>query len=1053
MNQHLAIAAEAPSAPPSRQGIFAWFIRRPVATILLAVAAGLLGIVAFPLLPVAPLPEADFPSIQVSASLPGASPETMASSVATPLEVAFTGIPGITEMTSTNALGQTSITIQFNLSRDVDAAAQEVQAAINSVAGRLPSDMPSLPTWRKVNPTDRPVLVLSAVSDEMPLTELSDLIENQLARRLSQIDGVAQVNIAGQHKPSIRVRAQPDRLAAYGVSMADVREAVQRASVNRAKGAVFGRDAVSTFEANDQLSTPAGYGDIVVAWRGGAPVHVRDVAEVSVGGENSYVGAFPNGRPGLGIIIMRQPGANIVRIADAVRAELPRLTASLPPSVEVSVLNDLTRTIRASLHEVQLTLIITLVLVIVVMGLFLRQVSATLIVAAVLGVSVVATFAAMYLLGFSLNNLTLVALVIAVGFVVDDAIVVVENIHRHLEMGKGPLEAAIEGTREIGFTVVSITFSLIAAFIPLLFMGGIIGRLFREFSLTVTVSLLISVVAALTLAPMLCARYLKAPGHGAEPARPRFTDRLVGGYRRALEWTLARQRLMLIGFLATIAAAVGSYVLVPKGFFPLQDTAFIMGQTVAAEDISYEDMRAKHEALAAIVARDPAVAQFNHAIGTTGGSQSLANGRIWIVLKDRGERDVSSEGLIARLRPQFAQIPGITVVLRPAQDINIGVGGGAGQYSYVLRAPTTDEMAQWATRLTQAMTQSALLRDVRNDVQLGARMQGIVIDRAAAARYGLSVEAIDQAFYDSFGQRQISEFQTEANQYRVVLEADPARYARIGSLDTMFLRSPVTSAMVPLSAVARLEPQSAGPLTIARQGLLPAATISFNLPQGVALGDAMAEIERLRGQLGVPASVTGAAQGSAQAFQQSLATQPLLILAALVAVYIILGILYESFTTPLTILSTLPSAGLGAVLALWLAGLDFSIMALIGVILLIGIVKKNGILMVDFALDAQRTRGLSPEQAIREAAVTRFRPIVMTTIAALLAAVPLMLAFGTGAELRQPLGVAVVGGLVISQVLTLFSTPVVYLALDRLFRRTRPPQPSRVQTMLEGSMA
>lgn len=1045
-------ALSAPDGAPQRRGFATWFIHHPVATVLMTLAATLLGLFAFMNLAVAPLPEADFPTIQVSASLPGASPETMASSIATPLEVAFTGIPGVTEMTSTSGLGQTSITIQFTLTRDIDAAAQEIQAAINSVAGRLPNDLPNLPTWRKVNPTDSPVLVLSATSDEMPLTELSDVVETQLARQISQIDGVAQVNIAGQNKPSIRVRAQPDRLAAYGISMADIRQAVQGSNVNLAKGAVFGRDTVATFEANDQLFTPADYGQVVVAWRDGAPIRLQDVAEVSVGAENSYVGAFPNGKPGLGIIIMRQPGANVVRIADAIQAALPRLTASLPASVEVSVLNDRTRTIRSSIHEVEITLAITLALVVLVMGLFLRQVSATLIVAAVLGVSVIATFAAMYLLGFSLNNLTLVALVIAVGFVVDDAIVVVENIHRHMEMGKTAIQAAIEGAREIGFTVISITFSLIAAFIPLLFMEGIIGRLFREFSLTVTISLLISVVASLTLAPMLCARYLKSPKHD-ESGKRRFTDRLIDGYGRALKWTLARQRLTLLGFAATIGAAVASYAYIPKGFFPLQDTAFIVGQTLAAEDISYTDMRAKHEAIAAIIAKDPAVQQFNHAIGTTGGSQSLANGRVWIVLKDRGDRDVSSEGLIARLRPQLARIPGITVSMRSAQDINIGAGGGAGQYSYVLKSTDTREMARWAAQMTQAMSQSPLFRDVRNDVQLGARMQGITIDRAAAARYGLSVDAIDQAFYDSFGQRQISEFQTQANQYRVVLEADPARYARVTGLDTMFLRSPVTNAMVPLSAVAKIDTQRAGPLSIGRHGLSPAANISFNLPAGVALGDAMAAIERIRQEIGVPPTVTGAAQGSAQAFQDSLATQPLLILAALIAVYIILGILYESFSTPLTILSTLPSAGLGAVLMLWLFSLDFSIMALIGVILLIGIVKKNGILMVDFALDAQRTRGLSPEVAIYEAAITRFRPIIMTTIAALLAAIPLMLAFGTGAELRQPLGVAVVGGLVISQVLTLFSTPVVYLALDRLFRRARPERTPRLKTMIEGAMA
>lgn len=760
-------------AKPAGGGPSAWFIARPAATILLTVAVLLLGIFAFPNLAVAPLPEADFPTIQVSAGLPGASPETMASAVATPLEVAFTGIPGITEMTSSSSLGQTTIIMQFNLSREIDAAAQEVQAAINSVAGRLPNDMPNLPTWRKVNPTDSPVIVLSATSDSMPLTELSDLVETRLARQISQIDGVAQVNIAGLQKPSMRVRAQPDRLAAYGLTMADIRIAIQESSVNQAKGAVFGRNSVSTFEANDQLFTPNAYQDIVVAWRNGAPVHVRDVARVGIGAENSYVGAFPNGKPGVGIIVLRQPGANIVRVVDAIGAALPRMTASLPAGVEVSVLNDRTRTIRSSLHEVQLTLVITLVLVVAVMGLFLRQVSATLIVAAVLGVAVIATFAAMYLLGFSLNNLTLVALVIAVGFVVDDAIVVVENIHRHMEAGENSLVAALKGSREVGFTVISITFSLIAAFIPLLFMGGIVGRLFREFSLTVTIALLISVVAALTLAPTLCAKYMRAPHRDGDDSRPRFTDRLILGYGAALRWALKRQTLVLITFFATIAATVAGYMVIPKGFFPLQDTAFIIGQTTAAEDISYDQMLAKHKAIAGIIAKDPAVQQFNHAIGTTGGSQSLANGRVWIVLKDRGDRDVSAEGLIARLRPQLAALPGIAVSLRSAQDINIGAGGGAGQYSYVLKSDDTDAMALWADRLTRRMAASPLFRDVRNDVQLGARMQAITIDRAAAARYGLSVDMIDQALYDSFGQRQISEFQTQVNQYQIVLEVDP----------------------------------------------------------------------------------------------------------------------------------------------------------------------------------------------------------------------------------------------------------------------------------------
>lgn len=1028
---------EEKSGNKTRSSFSAWFIHHPVATILLTVATVLMGVFAFPNLPVSALPEADFPTLRINASLPGASPETMASSVATPLEVAFTGIPGITEMTSTSALGRTSITIQFELSRDIDSAAQEVQAAINSVSGRLPSDMPNLPTWRKVNPTDSPVLILSAVSEDMTLEELSDVMETRFARALSQIDGVSEADVVGQRKPAIRIQAQPDRLAALGISMADIRAAVQSASVNQAKGAVYSEDSVTTLESNDQIFTPEGYSDVIITWRDGAPIRVGDVANVTIGAENAYVSAFPNGTPGVGIIIRRQPGANIIKIVDAIKSRLPELTASLPASITVDVLNDRTRTIRSSLHEVEITLVLTLVLVVMVMGLFLRQVSSTLIVGAVLGVSIVSTFAAMYLMGYSLNNLTLVALIIAVGFVVDDAIVVVENIHRHMEMGKQKLEAALDGAREIGFTVISITFSLIAAFIPLLFMDGIIGRLFREFSMTITMALLISVVASLTLAPMLCARFMKPPKHAHhhdddDSTRKRHMgERLIDAYALALRWTLRHQIMVLISFGLTLAAAVASYVYIPKGFFPLQDTAFVMGQTQAADDISYQDMYAKHQAIAAIVAKDPAIQAFNHAIGSTGGSASLANGRIWIVLKDRHLRDVSSEGLIARLRPQLAELEGISIVLRSAQDINIGVGGGGAQYSYVLRSDDTNELAIWAERMVEAMQGSDTFRDVRHNLQLGARMQNITIDRAAAARYGLSVEMINQALYDSFGQRQISEYQTQVNQYKIILEIDPDHYARISALDSLFLRAPSTGAMIPLSAVAYLDPQEAGPLSISRLGLNPAATLSFNLPLGTSLGEAMQEVETIRANLGMPDNVTGMAQGSAQAFQESLKSQPLLILMAIFAVYIILGVLYESFRTPLTILSTLPSAGLGAVIMLWLFKLDFSIMAMIGVILLIGIVKKNGILMVDFALEARRTRGLNAHDAIYEAAITRFRPIIMTTIAALLAAIPLILAFGTGAELRQPLGVAVVGGLVISQILTLFTTPTIYIWLEK----------------------
>ncbi|VVN79615.1 efflux RND transporter permease subunit [Pseudomonas fluorescens] len=1013
------------------RSVYAWCMDRPVGTILLSFALALLGVIAYLRLSIAPLPEADFPTIQITASLPGASAQTMASSVATPLEVQFSSIAGITEMTSTSSLGRLTLTLQFGLEKNIDTAAQEVQVAINAASARLPSDMPSLPVWSKVNPADSPVLIVSVHSDTLSLIEVSDLAETVLSRRLNQIDGVGLINVIGQRRPAIRIQARPEVLAAAGVTLADIRTAVQQASVNLPKGALFGENRISSLEVNDQLFEPTEYDNVIVTYRNGSAVRVRDLASVSLGSEDDYVQSWPNGHSGVSLQIRRQPGANIVATADRIKQALPDLEAVLPAGVSVDVLNDRTRTIRSSLHEVQLTLVIAIVLVIGVMALFLRQWSATLIVTTVLGLSIVSTCAVMYLAGLSLNNLTLVAIVIAVGFIVDDAIVVIENIHRHLELGEDKRTAALKGVSEIGFTVVSITVSLIAALIPLLFMEGVVGRLFSEFALTVVASLVISVLVCLTLAPTLASLFMKAPTQHVQPDKGVFS-RLIGAYDRVLVWALGHQRCVLGVFLASVLLSVASFVMIPKGFFPLQDTAFIMGFTRASADISYEEMVAKHKQLEAIFSKDPAVISYNHAVGGNM-TDSIGNGRVWLILSAPGERDETISQVIDRLRPQLAKVTGIQVSLRAVQDINLSAGQPRAQYQYVLLAQSSDELATWATNLTDRLRANPLFSDVSHDLQLDANITRITLDRDEAARYGFTAHDLDNALYDAFGQRQISEYQTEANQYKVILELSTAQRGNTESLSYFHLRSPLTGQMVPLLAFTRIEPPTSGPVVINHNGMLPAANLSFNLAPGVALGQAVTVLQNIELEIGMPASVNGTFQGTAQAFQSSLASQPFLILAALVAVYIILGVLYESLVHPLTILSTLPSAGIGAIVLLWMWQLDFSIMALIGLILLLGLVKKNGILLIDFALQAQREHNLSAREAIHQACLARFRPILMTTLAALFGAVPLMLAFGTGAELREPLGVVIVGGLMLSQILTMLTTPVVFLALDRLF--------------------
>ena len=1022
------------------------FVRRPIATSLLMGGIFLVGLVVYPLLPVAPLPQVDFPTIQVSALLPGASPETMASSVAQPLEYQFAQISGLTQMTSSNLLGATIITLQFDLNRNIDAAAQDVQSGIDAAGGQLPKNLPTPPTYKKVNPADSPILILAVHSDVLPVTVVDDYAENILAQQISQIPGIAQVSIGGQQKPAVRVQIDPIKLAALGLQMEDVANVISAATVDAPKGSINGPKRSLTIYDNDQLLKAAPWNDVVVAYKSGAPVRIRDIGIAVDGPENTLLKAWQNGHDGILLLIYKQAGANVIEASQRVLSLLPHALAAVPPSIKVDTVANRTTTIQAAVRDVEFTLLLTIVLVVLVIVQFLRNAWATNIPGVTVPLALLGTAAVMYVLSYSLDNLSLMALTIAVGFVVDDAIVMLENIYRHIEAGLSPLQATLKGAGEIGFTIMSISISLVAVFIPLLLMSGIIGRLFREFAVTMTLTIAVSAFVALTLSPMMCAMFLRDEKH-VEHGRlymviERGFDRMLAGYTRGLDFVLNHQRATLAVFLLTVAATVLLYIEIPKGFFPQQDTGIISGLSDAPQDVSFEEMVRRQHKLLDIVAKDPDIASYGTGLG---GNRPINNGFVVIGLKPRDERSANADQIITRLRPQLAQVPGATLFLQAAQDLNIGGRTTRTQYQYTLQDSDINELNDWSPKLLAQLQKLPMLRDVASDQQTTSGMLSITIDRDLASRFGIQPAAVDQALYDAFGQRQAAQFFTQANSYHVILEITPSLQGDPASLQKLYLKSPLTGQMVPLSAMTRYDTQHVTYLSINHQGQFPAVTLSFNLAPGAALGDAVDAINRVSLGMHLPGTITGTFQGTAQAFQSSLKTQPYLILAALVAVYIILGMLYESYIHPLTILSTLPSAGVGALLVLLLFHIELSVMALIGIILLIGIVKKNGIMMVDFAIQAEREQHLSPHDAIRQACLLRFRPIMMTTMAALLASLPLALGRGTGSELRQPLGYTMVGGLVVSQALTLFTTPVVYLYLDQfslwMKRRRRRHEP------------
>jgi HAE1 family hydrophobic/amphiphilic exporter-1 len=1016
------------------QSISSPFIRYPIGTSLLMAGILFVGVVAYPLLPVAPLPQVDFPTIQVTATLPGGSPETMASSVAQPLERQLAQIPGVAQMTSTSSLGSTAVTIQFDLNRNIDGAANDIQGAINAASGQLPKNLPSPPTYRKVNPADSPVLLLSATSDTLPLIQVSDAVDAQLGQQISQISGVAQVFIGGQQKPAIRVQIDPAKLVAKGLTLEDVRNQIAITTVDGPKGNIDGEKRAYTIYANDQLPDAKDWNDVIIAYRNGGPLRIRDLGQAVAGPEDMKQAAWADGKRGVFLVIFKQPGANVIETVDRIKAQLPRLIAALPSAIRIKIISDQTLTIRAAVKDVQLTLAITIVLVVMVIFIFLRSFWATVIPTVTVPLALLGACALMWVFGYTLDNLSLMALTIAVGFVVDDAIVMLENITRYVEQGETPLAAAFKGASEIGFTILSISVSLVAVLIPLLLMGGVIGRLFREFAVTLAMAIFVSLVVSLTLTPMMASRFLRAHGETKHGKLYRWSerafDRLLHAYEQGLDLALRWSLTTLCIFFATIALSVYLFVIIPKGFFPQQDNGFLTAVSETSQDISFADMKRHQEELSAIVLADPAVDSIAMFIG--GGGTALNSGRMYVTLKPHDERNANAQQIIARLRPKLEKVEGARLYMQASQDVRLGGRATRTQFEFTLQDANLAELNEWAPKILAKMQTLPELRDVATDQQTTGTTLTLTIDRDAASRYGIQPQLIDDTLYDAFGQRQVTQYFTQLNSYHVVLEILPELQGKLDTLDKLYLRSPTTGDQVPLSVFCKWTTVPVRPLSIAHQGQFPAITISFNLGQGVALGQATDAVQKAVYDLGTPATLSSSFQGTAQAFQQSLGTVPLLILAALVVVYLILGVLYESYIHPLTILSTLPSAGVGALAILMAFGFDFSLIALIGIILLIGIVKKNGIMMVDFAIAAEREEHLSPKQSIRKAALLRFRPIMMTTMAALLGGVPLMLGTGTGSEIRQPLGYAMVGGLLVSQALTLFTTPVVYLYLDNL---------------------